>query len=782
MGGKKGGGKLPVTNYYMSLHFGVCRGPVDAILRVRVREKTAWEGRLTANASVGVDNVNLFGGDEKEGGIFGTIDFMMGHSTQVLTEGFARLLGLTPATAPGFRDIVSLVFRGLPRRSDTEDASIFSSLVTRFLGGGLPMGPGERGFMWSQNNPNQPAADVQVEAMPRSLGTANAVIKRDDNPNNDANPAHIIYECYVNPDFGKGRPASSIDFAAFTAFAQQMADEVFGLSIGWFETSDVDEFVKEVLDHVQAAVFNHPRTGLLTPKAIRGDYDPEGPMSEYVDGENCTVVDYGRASLEETKNEIIVKYTDPVSEENASLSRQDPGNIAAQGRKAPDTRDYHGIRSPSLAMEVAVRDLRQAAYPSWSGEIKTTREAFEDLPGDVVRLTSDRARIVNMICRVIDIDYGDSDNGEITLSVTEDIFGLNHSEYETPPATSWVDDTTSPAPLEQTVIMSTPYPASVNQGVTLSDGEATISIFGYGGINNPYEIVVNSEVTSVDGSTSVRPVGTVAPSAWGALINPMVAEPRTTIPDADFPGLPGVYIYVPGQMFLLSGTGDTDCEIIMVESVNSGNGDITFLRGLYDTVPRDHGAGASVWYMDPFSKVTDRSTRTAGASAPLQFQTRTSGGLLPLADAPIIAYTPIERYQAPFRPANVGLQGDRGFAKYVYGSEVSDITISWANRNRTQEDSVVLAWDEASIAPETGQTTVVELRKDDGTLLNTYTAPEGNTTINIPVGDLGGGLTWSVSVFAEREGLRSIQGTARFFDYPFGPVGYGRNYGEQYGP
>ena len=266
----------------------------------------------------------------------------------------------------------------------------------------------------------------------------------------------------------------------------------------------------------------------------------------------------------------------------------------------------------------------------------------------------------------------------------------------------------------------------------------------------------------------------------GALLNPLVAEEETTIADTDFPDLPGVYFFNPGMVFLLSGSGDADSEFILLKSVNGS--DLTFTRGLYDTVPRDHLVGASIWYIDPNSRITDRSVRVAGASVPFQFQPRTSNGLLPLAEAPVVNYTPIERYQAPFRPAQTAMEGDPGLGMYVFGSEVSTISVSWVNRNRTLEDAVALAWDEAGVTPEPGQTTILELRNGSGQVLQTYTVPEGDTSYAIPVADLYSGKNFSVTYLSERDGLRSVQGFTRDFQYPFVPAGYGQSYGVNYGP
>ncbi|QDC37110.1 hypothetical protein [Sphingobium fuliginis] len=59
--------KVEVTEYYMSDHFGICIGPVDALKALVIKEKTVWTGNLTEKASFEINQPDLFGGVKKEG-------------------------------------------------------------------------------------------------------------------------------------------------------------------------------------------------------------------------------------------------------------------------------------------------------------------------------------------------------------------------------------------------------------------------------------------------------------------------------------------------------------------------------------------------------------------------------------------------------------------------------------------------------------------------------------------------------------------------------------------
>lgn len=96
--------------YYMGLHMGLCRGPVDAVKQIRVGDKPAWVGHVTSNSTVQIDKPNLFGGDEQEGGIKGSLDVMMGAPDQPKNTKLAAMLG---GLVSAFRGVTTTFFDGL---------------------------------------------------------------------------------------------------------------------------------------------------------------------------------------------------------------------------------------------------------------------------------------------------------------------------------------------------------------------------------------------------------------------------------------------------------------------------------------------------------------------------------------------------------------------------------------------------------------------------------------------------------------------------------------------
>jgi hypothetical protein len=109
---KKSAPKIEVTEYKMSIHMGICAGPVDSLLKIEIGEKEAWSGFETDNTILAIDEPDLHGGPKKEGGAVGDVAVLMGGDTQTIIDRFASKVDRTEATCPGFRGLVSLWFTG----------------------------------------------------------------------------------------------------------------------------------------------------------------------------------------------------------------------------------------------------------------------------------------------------------------------------------------------------------------------------------------------------------------------------------------------------------------------------------------------------------------------------------------------------------------------------------------------------------------------------------------------------------------------------------------------
>ncbi|WP_282266482.1 hypothetical protein [Stenotrophomonas sp. PS02298] len=107
-----GGKNKPQTIGYWYrplIHFGLCRGPIDALLEIRGGDRTAWNGVVTESTRLYVDAMNLWGGEKSEGGIAGYLDVMFGEPEQQPNDYLTKHLGSRRGACRGK---ASIVFRG----------------------------------------------------------------------------------------------------------------------------------------------------------------------------------------------------------------------------------------------------------------------------------------------------------------------------------------------------------------------------------------------------------------------------------------------------------------------------------------------------------------------------------------------------------------------------------------------------------------------------------------------------------------------------------------------
>lgn len=736
MGSKKP--KMQVVDYYMSLHYGVCAGPVDEFLTLWAGEKEAWKGSASDTTSISIDRRDLFGGEKKEGGVKGLMTFLSGKSDQTLGDFLAAKLGLTSATAPGYRGITSLFFSGNE-------------------GGG---------FYWSSNTPYLQSVWATVRRHPRGLAQGIAMI------GDDANPMHIIYEVLTNTDWGLGAPTAGLDNAAFAACAQTLYDEQFGISLLWSQQTSGENFISIVANHINAMVFLHPRTGLLTPKLIRDDYDAD-TLFEINPG-NARLSNWQRKLWGETVNEIVVSWTNPESEESETVSIQDLANVAMQGGIVSDSRDFPGIRNADLAMKVAARELRVASAPLMTCEALVNREAWDVVPGDVVKVTWPKYGMNGVIMRVGPVDYGKTGDSVVRISLTEDIFSLAVSQYTPPSGTQWRPVSTEPAPLEYAMAFTLPY---MMLGVAGVDTDAieypTVAagvIAAQPGVDTNEYIVVTDDIDPAGGVTEEESSG-----------KPMIPR-AVTMEDMGFEvssvvtvGTPTSGLDVETGFFALLGTTDATMELCVVTTI-SGN-DYTLRRGVLDTTPKEWPSGTPIWFLPADVTYEDVIPRAGGEPVEYKLLSVTSRGTLPIADASTVAATLTDRPWLPSRPANVTLGGQVNPYVPIIDTVSASFDITWSNRNRVMEDTVVLAWNAATVTPEDGQTTRVAVYSAEGDLLTDHSGLTG-TSFSLPVGSFAGRSYGLVRITAERAGLESLQGVS------YGVTvnsGYGYAYGFNYG-
>jgi hypothetical protein len=223
----------------------------------------------------------------------------------------------------------------------------------------------------------------------------------------------------------------------------------------WSQQTTIEAFVGEVLDHIEGTLFLNPKTGLLTLKLIRADYDINDVPELNVD--NCEIASFQRKSPADTINEVVVTWTNPVNEKEETVTYQDLAGISVQGGIVSDSRNYYGVRRQNLAMKLAARDIRTASAPLASCEAKVNRTGWDLVPGGVVRLEYPEYGSPAWQCGL-----ARSTTAALASPRSRSPWWRTSSpsrcpEYDEPPATEWVDPSEDPRPADFSRVFTLPY-------------------------------------------------------------------------------------------------------------------------------------------------------------------------------------------------------------------------------------------------------------------------------------------------------------------------------------
>lgn len=731
MGSAKSGGKIQVSDYNLSQHLGICLyTPGLTLLALWFGDKLAWRGQLTNTTTVVLDNPNLFGGEKKEGGIRGLMTWLPGASSQLLSDFLAARFGRTGATCPGFRGFASLFLTGA--------------------------NPTPSGFYVGSNNPYLKAPSVRVRRPSIGLNPTYALINLPNDSKGNAqkasNPAHMLYECLVDTDFGMSADPTTIDKNSYEAAAVTLFNEGFGLAMLWRRQSKIEDFIGEIVDHIQAVQYTDPITGLWTIKLLRDDYDPNTVPVMTVD--NANLSNFRRKLWGEIANEVVVTWTNPETEKEETVSSQDLAAISRQGGTISSSKNYYGVRSQALAMTLAQRDLAAMVHPFAAADAEVDRSQWQLTPGSVVKLVWPEHGINGVFMRAMSVGRGSPRSRKIQLALQEDIFALGRSSYGTPVQSQWSNPSQVPVPLTTYRLGTAPAFLTV-PALGLVDASKIIYPAAVASIvaTRPNDDYYAYELYS----TETLPTGAVVPVSLGDrpipgggdLAVPLVQEATTTIASfANFIGpTPG-----PGSFLLIGNAADSVSEIALVQSGTDSNWVVS--RGVLDTTPKAWPAGTNVWVISGTIGISDVTERSSGEVVPYRLLPKTSLGTLPYASASDLFVTISDRPHMPLRPADVKINGV-GFGN-INAAGITDFVVTWANRNRVTEATQALRWDEPTVSPEAGQTATLEILDASNAVVWSAVGVTG-TTYTIHKTDFGSLTAAKVRVSSVRSGFTSLQ-------------------------
>lgn len=819
--------------YYMGMHLGVCNGPVDEILEIKMDGLTAWKGSARpgeiADCAAGyglgipttqedadqhalplnvpdlipINQEHLFGGEKSRGGALGVVDVLTGVATQGVNPYLQLKCG---DRVPAYRGVLSLVFRSdLTSAKEYVYTSFWLGPIGRHIRRAkLSEAPTHHtGFYWGAMQASVKEVTVKVF---RSLqgwdGTPvfypeKATITLDSVKHN--NPVHMIYQCLTNRRWGMRRPYALINDANFRLVADQLYAEGFGLSMQWTGKAKIEGFIVAILKHIDGNLYLNPTTGLYELILTRKATDEELAAAPLFTVDHAVADGLGkfnRPGWGEMINDLTIGYLKPDGEKKVSVSDQNAAAIAIQGEVVSESVDYFGIRNEGLAKRVLARDLMAMSTPlATITDLKLNRlqpaagtaisGAFALHEGALIRLRIPDFKLDDVAFRIVAINFGELTDTTVTITVLEDVYSMPTIAYIGSLTEEWVDPVRASEnfPLPNVRYASMSYHTVLQMmgaaGATYLNPEyaafcvmadAPAAMDQIRGMT-----VFSADTDSIAAAAQIGPTSQLCPTSLldGALgIHDGAGNLVNTF---KIKGLNALSLVgAIGSWFLV------DEEKILCTDVNYDSESVDYLtmtveRGVIDTIPAEHADGAKMWWFNDIS-----GSRTVGntflkAEQPyLWVASNSSMDMVALTLAtPKLHPTLTADWYAPYPPARVTFEGE------MYRESIgASFEMQVSGRNRLTQSNQFLGWDETGTEPETGTSLEVKVFDEDTeALLETVTGipmlgPEAYYKYEGPS---------ATNIRVEVQTVRGSVKSPQVFKHSAQVCGYGAGYGLFYG-
>lgn len=705
--------------YYMGLFMGLFRGPVNEITEIRVGDRTAWTGSITQTTIIDINQPELFGGTKAEGGIDGRLELYMGDQNQTISQALRSMLG---GRQPQYRGVVTAFFDGMICAMNPYPKAW--KFKTRRSTAGW------HGGVW-----------YQPKCLIKMMGYDGAGNEFEIHA---MNPAHILYECQSNFEWGRGLNRDLVDDVSFRKAADQLYEEGFGLCIAWKRQDTLEAFQQIILDHVGGAMYVSKQTGKLTLKLIRKDYNFDSLPIFDSDSGLLSIDEATNASPANFVNEVIVTYHNPIMDEDQQVRCHNLAQIQNQQCLNSNTVDYMGIPTGKLAMQVAQRDLRVSSTNVRRFTIVCDRRAWNINPGDVFKIRDPKQRgLTEVVVRVGTVEDGTLTDGKIKIVALQDQFAFQLNTFNQVEPPSGYEPDLQPA-IARRIVYEMPWVDMVQQ---IPQGELNAVSDDQSFINSQAEkptamsaaydmgIMAEGESTyDVRGNGDFGALGDLAADASYLdnvfILNGMTAEwSDVQVGMAARIAKP----VLPGQTTQM----EISEEFVRIDNIQ-GNV-ITVSRGVMDTIPWRHQKGEVLW-VTTFDGGTDWQKYGGNEGVDIKILPWTlGGGRYPIDDAPVDHLDMDFRHARPYPPGAVQhyLASSSTLQHWYTPSSLSYTAnsgetpdtyyLTWAHRDRLMQADKLVGHMEGDIGPESGTTYTVRIYDQLGALVRTETGITGTS-------------------------------------------------------
>lgn len=703
--------------YYIGMDLALCLGPNVVLKKIWFGKYLVWEGTLATEGTIVIDKPDLYGGEERQGGIGGTIAFYPGALTQTQDPYLVEQIG---DGVPAYNGISHMVFRDFYFGNSTSIQTI----------------------------------NVEVQVFNDTLDSAYGLM-----PNGlDVNPVEGLFDVFTNFWGRLGMDPNLLDIQNMRDNAETLYNEGNGLSIEVARPNKGEDLATEILRQINGILYQDVETAKIKLKLIRRDY-VVNELPVLTPKHIKEIKSYTKKLWDETYNQVRIKYTNRDNNyATAAALWQDFANINFQNRVRSTDVSMPGIYESQLANIVAAREGAELNVPLYSMEFDANRTLADMRPGDCFVLQWPEYNVTQMVMRIRKFDVGELADGKITVFAVQDEFAADDVVFADPIPSKWTPPDNEPTDIDYYAVFAVPnYFLRMTELATSPRN----LLWALARVPDADSLGYNIQ-TSLDNWATSYLSASNAQYGGAAVLTANYADTVAFGTGYDSSGTGIVIqdldgIYEPGTesdaairdegMNLIYMNG----EILgyrTVTDLGGGQYRLTNIRrALFDTKMTTHTAGDNVFFLSGADGITE--TDFGGTETPrVKLQDRSQSGTMPLTDVPSIGPVTINRRsERPAPPTYLRYAGART------GSAARSATgaVAWRERNRNSD--TVPFFDDASQTVEAGQDNELKWKINAGAFTTVYVTGD-STTIDTSGASPGDVLT--IELRSRRDGLLSI--------------------------
>lgn len=260
----------------------------------------------------------------------------------------------------------------------------------------------------------------------------------------DANPAEVIFDLITNTVYGSGKSQSRLDMASFIACAATFKAEGLGISLAIDKNLPAREVIQNIQEHADCVLSLNPITGLLRLKAIRNDYVVASLLR--INSSNSSDLEYSPSSSADTKNEIRATYRRFYNDterrgfvESTIPGIQDNADWESTGSIRTLIQDFPYFTNVDTTTLAAEKLLLARVTPLAKYKGKMNKDGYKLMIGDPAIIEDPARGSVDVIVRIIRINYGSPDKPEVEFEAVQDVFSVTTSIFAPPAGSGFVD-------------------------------------------------------------------------------------------------------------------------------------------------------------------------------------------------------------------------------------------------------------------------------------------------------------------------------------------------------